>query len=323
MPASILIGLGAGLVSAVVFASAGTGPMAARVLLFMLTPLPLLLAGLGWRWTAAGIGALAASALLAIAASPYSALVFAATEGLPVVVLAYLAMLHRGAVTPQLTPATEWYPPGRLIVWTAVIAGTLSALTLLLMGGDLESVRSTLRSFFEAAVSKELAGSSSTQPLSDAEYDTITDLALALMPAAIAISWMAALLFNLWLAGRITLASGRLQRPWPDLATIVFPTGTPFLLAASTAASFAPGMLGLAAAGFAGSFYLAFVLLGLAVLHYTTRGRSWRPFALWGVYGALLLTNTGLSLVIAILGLVEQIFPLRRPTTPPSGGPPT
>jgi hypothetical protein len=104
---------------------------------------------------------------------------------------------------------------------------------------------------------------------------------------------------------------------------MTFPTGTPFLLAASTAASFAPGMLGLAAAGFAGSFYFAYVLLGLAVVHYTTRGRSWRPFALWGLYAALVLTNTGLSLLIAILGLIEQMISLRRPATPPPGGPST
>ena len=69
---------------------------------------------------------------------------------------------------------------------------------------------------------------------------------------------------------------------------------------------------------------VAYVLLGLAVVHYTTRGRSWRPFALWGLYAALVLTNTGLSLLIAILGLIEQMISLRRPTAPPpSGGPST
>ena len=132
-------------------------------------------------------------------------------------------------------------------------------------------LRAALRSFIENVVTKELPGSPGTQPLGEAEYDTLTELALTLLPAATAVSWMAALLFNLWLAARITLASGRLQRPWPDLAAITFPPGTPLLLAASTAASFAPGMLGLAAAGFAGSFYLAYVLLGLAVVHYTAR----------------------------------------------------
>ena len=107
MPASVLIGLGAGLVSAVVFASAGTGPMAARILLFVLTPLPLLLAGLGWRWSAAAVGALAASALVALVASPFSALVFAATEGV-VTALAYLTMLHRSTPYASGTaPATN------------------------------------------------------------------------------------------------------------------------------------------------------------------------------------------------------------------------
>ena len=248
---------------------------------------------------------------------------FAATEGLPVTILAHLAMLHRTSAAPGLAPTTEWYPPGRLVVWAAILAGVLSAFTLLLMGGDVESLRAALRTFIQNVVTKELPGAADTQPLGDAEYETLTEMALTLLPAATAVSWMAALLFNLWLAARITLASGRLQRPWPDLAAITFPTGTPLLLAASTAASFAPGMLGLAAAGFAGSFYLAYVLLGLAVVHYTTRGRSWRLFALWVLYGALVLTNTGLSRLIAILGLIEQMMPLRRPSTPPPGGPST
>ena len=33
-------------------------------------------------------------------------------------------------------------------------------------------------------------------------------------------SWLITTLLNFWLAGRITRASGRLPRPWPDIAGI-------------------------------------------------------------------------------------------------------
>jgi hypothetical protein len=81
------------------------------------------------------------------------------------------------------------------------------------------------------------------------------------------------------------------------------------------------GLTGLIGAGFAGPLFLAYVLLGLAVVHYITRGRSWRPFALWGLYVALFVMNTVASLAIALLGLSESIWSIRK-RAPPPGGPP-
>ena len=71
-------------------------------------------------------------------------------------------------------------------------------------------------------------------------------------------------------------------------------------------------MPGLIAAGFAGPLFFAYVLLGLAVVHYMTRGRPWRPFALWGLYASLFIMNTFASLAIALLGLAEAVWPMRK-----------
>jgi hypothetical protein len=76
------------------------------------------------------------------------------------------------------------------------------------------------------------------------------------------------------------------------------------------------GLSGLIAAGFAGPLFFAYVLLGLAVVHYVTRGRPWRPFALWGLYLALFIMNTVASLAIALLGLAEAIWPIRKMAAP-------
>jgi hypothetical protein len=123
---------------------------------------------------------------------------------------------------------------------------------------------------------------------------------------------MGSLLFNMWLAGRITLASGQLQRPWPDLPMLTYPAGTPLLLAIATGAGLLPGLPGLIGAGFAGPLFLAYVLLGLAVVHYVTRGHSWRPFALWALYVALFIINTIASLAIALIGLTESLWSIRK-----------
>jgi hypothetical protein len=314
----LLIGLGAGIVSAVVFASATTGPVLIRMVLFLLTPLALFLAGLGLGPLAAAAGGLAGTMLVLVAGSLAGALVFAAAQAIPVVILTYLASLNRQTGDGVV----EWYPAGRLIIVAAILAGLFSTLTLFLLGGDVETLRTALRDMLQTFVNSELPKMPDAPTLGPAEIDEATAIALALLPAASAISTMGSLLFNFWLAGRITMASGRLQRPWPDLAAIIYPPVTPLLLALATGAGFLAGLPGLIAAGFAGPLFLAYVLLGLAVVHFMTRGRSWRPFALWGLYASLFVMNTIASLAVALLGLAEAIWPMRKVTPPPKQPPP-
>ncbi len=315
MPYSLLIGLGAGLVSAVVFASATAGPMFTRLLLFLLTPLALFLAGLGLGPMIALIAGVAGTVVVLAAGSAPAAIVFAASQAAPTAVLVYLASLNR-----TTTAGAEWYPAGRIVIAAALLAGAFSVLTLYLLGADIDQLRSTLRGMLEQFVNTELPKMPDAPVLGPQEIDEATSVALALLPAASGISTMGSLLFNMWLAGRITLASGRLQRPWPDLAAIAYPVGTPLLFAVATGAGFLAGMPGLIGSGFAGPLFFAYVLLGLAVVHYITRGRPWRPFALWGLYLLLFIVNTLASLALALLGLADAVWPLRK--IPPSGGAP-
>jgi hypothetical protein len=318
MPYSLLIGLGAGFVSAVVFASATTGPMFSRLLLFLLTPLALFLAGLGAGPTIAVIAGIAGTAIVWAAGSAAAAVVFAASQAVPAIVLVYLASLNRTTAT-----ATEWYPAGRIVIAAALLAGAFSVLTLFLLGADIDQLRSTLRGLLEQFVNNELPKMPDAPVLGPQEIDEATSVALALLPAASGISTMGSLLFNMWLAGRITLASGRLQRPWPDLAAISYPVGTPLLFAVATGAAFFAGMPGLIGSGFAGPLFFAYVLLGLAVVHYVTRGHSWRPFALWGLYLTLFVVNTLASLGLALLGLADAVWPIRKPPASSSAPPPS
>lgn len=308
MPYTLLIALGAGLVSAVVFASATTGPLLMRMGLFLLTPLALFLTGLGLGPVTAALAGIFGTVLVLAAGSATAALVFAASQALPVFILVYLASLSRSAADES----TQWYPTGRLIVAAALIAGAFSTLTLILLGGDVEALRASLRGLLESFVNTELPKMPDAPSFGAKELDEATAVALALLPAASGISTMGSLLFNMWLAGRITLASGRLHRPWPDLAAITYPALTPLFLAVATGAAFLTGLPGLIAAGFAGPLFLVYVLMGLAVVHYVTRGRPWRPFALWALYAALFITNTLASLAVALLGLAETIWPIRR-----------
>jgi hypothetical protein len=322
-----LAGAGLGLVAAVVFASATTGPLFVRFLLMFITPLPIALAGLGWGWPAAVLAGGAGGLLIALISSPEVAAAFALTQAVPMAVLTYLAQLSRPL--PQATglsadanddplPALEWYPAGRLVVWAATMAGLIALAVVLALGGDLEVLRQTLGEFIKSTVAANLPTAEGQLQLSEAEIASLAEIAISVLPAASAMSWMASFLFNLWLAGHVTRASGQLRRPWPDLAAVTYPTGTPLAFGAMLLATQLTGYAGLAASAFAGGLFAAYLMLGLAILHYTTRGQPWRPFALWALYGALFVVNIWFGIVIAMLGLAESVLQLRAR----SGAPP-
>src|SRR5512138_2186954 len=116
----VLIGLGAGVAAALLFVSVVSGSPAA-VVLFYLAPLPILIAALGWSHWAGLIAAASATAAVAV----LSGVFFVAV---PVIAfgawwLGYLALLAR-PVANGGAGALEWYPVGRLVLWSAVI-GTL------------------------------------------------------------------------------------------------------------------------------------------------------------------------------------------------------
>ncbi|MGB6970436.1 MAG: hypothetical protein WBD76_14420, partial [Methyloceanibacter sp.] len=94
MATPLLIGAGAGLVSAALFGSAATAT-ALAALLFYLAPLPICLAGLGWGSTSAAVAALAGTLLVAGVLGPATGGIFAIAIGAPLAGLCYLALLAR------------------------------------------------------------------------------------------------------------------------------------------------------------------------------------------------------------------------------------
>ena len=309
MATFFLIGAGAGLVSAALFASAATATALAGIL-FYLAPLPICLAGLGWGWTAAAVAALAgmvvAGGVLGLAAGA----IFASAVAMPMVVLCYLALLSRPAAAPQgqASGALEWYPIGRLVGWAAVIAGALAAIMVLTLGYDVDSYRDSIKDLLQNSALKELDRDGKL--INESTIGGLSSVLARTLPAAFAIVWQSIALFNLWLAGVIVEASGRALRPWPVLNAIELPNAFFLAFTASLLASFLPGLAGLLATGFAGALLFAYVLQGLAVLHAFSRGMPFRGLLLSAVYIGILLLGW-VAVAIAILGLAEPMLRLR------------
>ena len=148
MPYFALIGLAGGIASAVLFMSAIAGGPMGRVFLYFLAPLPSFLAGLGWGAPSAFVAALTAAAGIGIVLGGiWPAFVFLVSQGLPIVILCHLALLNRAPGSMAAddedaagAAAVEWYPVGRLVAAGAIIAGSLSVMSLFMLGGDLDQV---------------------------------------------------------------------------------------------------------------------------------------------------------------------------------------
>jgi hypothetical protein len=317
MPLALIIGAGSGLVSAALFASAATATAFAGVL-FYLAPLPLCLAGLGWGGMAALFSALTGTVVIAASLGPATAAVFALSIAAPTALLTHLTLLSRPAATPhgQVIGALEWYPPGRIVGWAALMAGLLAGI-LVLMIGDQEAYRESIRQILEHSTLKELDrdGTLFTQEA----IASLSNVLARALPAAFAVIWLTITLFNLWMAALIVEASGRALRPWPDLHGFELPNVFVPIFAGALAASFLPGLPGLLATGLAGALLFAYVLQGLAVIHVYSRGVPFRAILLAAVYLGILLLGW-VALVVAILGLAEPLLGLRQRGQPPKSG---
>ena len=320
MPTPIIIGAGSGLVSAALFASAATATALAGVL-FYLAPLPICLAGLGWGTMAALVSALVGTLVIALSLGAPTAAIFALSIALPMALLTYLVLLSRSDGKPPNGGATalEWYPPGRLVAWAALIAGFLAGILVLILGYDQDSYRESIRQMLEHSALKELDTDGTL--FTEENIANLSTLIARALPAAFAIVWITIALFNLWLAGRIVDASGRALRPWPDLHALELPNFLVLLFAGALALSFIPGLPGLLATGLAGALLFAYVLQGLAVIHVYSKGMTARGLLLTTVYLGILLLGW-VAILVAILGLAEPMLGIRqRPG--PTGQPPT
>lgn len=318
MPISLIIGAGSGLVSAALFTSAATATSLAGIL-FYLAPLPLCLAGLGWGGMAALLSALTGTVVVAASLGAATAAVFALSIAAPTALLAHLALLSRPAATPngQVVGALEWYPPGRIVGWAALIAGLLAGILVLTVGYDQEAYRDTIREILEHSTLKELDRNGTV--FTEEAIASLSSVLARALPAAFAVIWLTITLFNLWIAALIVDASGRALRPWPDLRGFELPNALVPIFAAALAASFLPGLPGLLATGLAGALLFAYVLQGLAVIHLYSRGLPFRAVLLTAVYLGILLLGW-VALVVAILGLAEPLLGLRQRRQPPTSG---
>ena len=156
--------------------------------------------------------------------APYSSSAFLAGVGLAGLV----ARLSGAAGAPgrqrRRSDALEWYPPGGWCCgprssarWSWSSPSPISAPT------PKASAPLARRARGRPARGNRYAGDAPLAVPGVSNADRLVDFLVAAMPPAAAVLATITNVFNLWLAARVVKFSGRLKRPWPELAAMTFP----------------------------------------------------------------------------------------------------
>ncbi len=304
---SFLIGLGAGLASALLFAALVGGSMFALPL-FLVAPLPLAIAALGWGTPVGLIAAGTAVGAVAIGIGWPAAIALGLADALPILVGTHLLGLAR-AGDPTDPAAREWYPIGRVVTALAVAVILTTIAGGLAIGFDLEETTAQVVESYRALMLR--GGVAPAQMPDTAQLEPFVRGTVALMPAFFPASWLMVVVFDLWAAAKVVAKSGRLARPKEDLAAIELPAAAGLVFAATLAAAFVGGTLGLLASVVAGALFAAHLIVGLGIVHTLARRTQASIIVLASVYGLILLFTLPAAL-IALAGLLEPHLGLRR-----------
>jgi hypothetical protein len=211
-------------------------------------------------------------------------------------------LLHRGEAA-----RVEWYPLGRLAAETALYVGAVALAAIRWLETAGVGVDTLVR-FFLLYLASGLGGSATAVAL-----DTALAGWLPWIPGIVAVSWLLMIWTNAALAQALLARSGRALRPSPVLAELVLPGWVvPAVLLAIAVARLSSDGPAYAAGVVALLGGALLFLAGLAVLHAFVVQRRLGRTPLVVLYLLLLLFSWPLVLVVAALGLVEELVGLRR-----------
>ena len=313
------IAAGAGLASALLFAASAKGAGPALVIAYV-TPLPIMIAALGFGQAtglmAAGIASCAIAGVLGLLPGVF----FGILLGFPSWWLAYLVLLarpviiHAQGIGPDLSAPMLWYPIGRIVVWgaglVAAVVLALGSATVVHFGSYVSAVH---------ALSSRLATILGGSPSDGLPIGESAAAIVQLLPSLMAGSAFLMLMVNLWLAARVVQRSGLLSRPWPPLPeNLRLPRIAAACLIGCGLIATAGGATSVASGVIVAPLSVAFMLQGLGAAHALTRGLAARRLILFAIYFITLSVIPSL-LALAVLGVIDCLLPLRqkhRPSTP-------
>ncbi len=311
----VLVGIGAGIAAALLFAAPLGGTSVAWPL-FILTGLPIAIAGLGWTAKAALIATAVAVVAMFATISAGAAAILGLIFGLPITWVTRQAAMSRPTVAEDPDSPREWYPIGGLLFHAAVAVAIGAVVTALFVGYDpAEFSRQMID-----AVSAWLASSPDTTTITREQIEGFVRLNVAILPVSLGILLLGVIVIDLWLGARIAAMSGRMPRPRVPLWTATLPRNAVIGFGIAILIALFPEPIGAIGKVFVGTLGCALAMVGLAVIHALSLGNGARGFMLVLAYAALVILGFPLIL-FALLGIAETFLHFRARRF--AGTPPT
>jgi hypothetical protein len=335
-PIVYAVGIGAGVSAGILFSLSSQATLPAMTLAY-LSPLPIMIAMLGFGPVAGVASAIIASLTVGALVIPQNlhawtwgldtaaltSLIFAVSLGLPALGLGFLAALSRpkGSSSWSITTtigrsfAREYSPLERILAAAVAVCASITvAVTIYYSihhGGP--------RAAFAYAVSQvtpliESVVGGAELP-AGLTLENVAQLMIWSAAPLAAASSVLMLILNLYLAGRAVELSGRLPRPWPDIPReLRLPRSFAVAFAIALGVCFVGGLSAYIAAIVAAALAMGFAVQGLAVMHFFSRGSKYRTPMLAAIYlGIFYLMRYGFPLFLFVLiGLADAAFSLRE-----------
>jgi hypothetical protein len=282
----ILIGLIAGAATALLCLGVTTGS-GLSILLYLLSAVPIMVAGLGWSLAASIVASIVATVAVFVTANEMTALFVILTTALPAAASAYWMTLSR--------PADEvggpkgklvWFPLSDVLLRMGLMIGTAFIIIGIAINYGPELMKPVLD---ELVANLQMNNPNfSFSPEARNQFDAAI---LGMMPFMQPLMWTCVMVGNLYIALKITATSGQLKRPPEDFPTALrMPKISLIPLGIAALLSLIGGTLGLVASAILGGISAGFMLSGYAMFHAYTRGRAWRPFGMFILYFVTILT---------------------------------
>lgn len=310
----ILIGLGAGLVSAILFATTISGtPLA--LLLSYVAPLPVLIVGLGWTPLAAVLAVATGGAALSLFLQSKIALVFALGIGTPAAALSYVALTR---LRDARTGLEVWLPLGLVLAGVPLLAAFVTLAGAFTLATDFARYTQLVTGAVEALVrlQVERPGGGGVRLPEGVSVADIARLLVTALPFVMGASFTMLFSANLWAAAKAVAISGRLPRPWMPMPTLRLPVAALGLLGAGLVLTTFGDFAGLFGLALAGGITAALALQGLAGVHLATVGKPTRPLLLGLTYALLLVVQVWAVPILTLYGLLIVLGAM-KPTAPP------
>ena len=297
---ALMTGVAAGLACALLAGSILT-QTSLSVVLFLMSPIPVLAVGLAYGALSSVIAAIVATVVVSVGVQPLSGLVIGLTAAAPGAYAAWLLGLARPAEEVGGTSGDMvWFPLSDVVFRTALAI----AVGFVLIGAYIGYSPDYAQRFAELFAQQMQAVNPEFTP-SEAFAPSFAAFLYGAVPVIQPAMMVLAMLFSIHAGLKIARAMGLARRPREDWPTVLrMPRVALWTLAAAMALSFVGGGVGLVALAFSGAVGVCFVAAGLAIVHRASRGRPGRPLMLIAVYLGLFLFLP-MVVVFLVIGLFD------------------